>query len=71
MDFDKDLSARQEARFLAKQAEIAQRKLSQMTQSQLDAIVEAVARAFSKEAFTLAELAVRETGFGKVEDKVR
>ena len=56
---------------MARQAETAQRKLSQMPQSQLDAIVEAVARAFSREAFTLAELAVRETGFGKVEDKVR
>ena len=71
MDFDKDLSARQEARTLAKAAESAQRKLSQMTQAQLDAIVEAIAKAFSQEAFTLAELAVRETGFGKVEDKVR
>ena len=70
MDFDKDLSARQEARFLAWQAETAQKQLAHMSQSQLDAIVEAVARAFSKEAFPLAELAVRETGFGKVEDKV-
>ena len=71
MDLDKDLSARQEARTLAKSAASAQRKLAQMTQAQLDAIVEAVARAFSKESFTLAELAVRETGFGKVEDKDR
>ena len=71
MNFDKDLSARQEARTLAKEAETAQRKLAQMSQSQLDAIVEAVAKAFAKEAFTLAELAVRETGFGKVEDKER
>ena len=71
MDFDKDLSARQEARTLAKAAATAQRKLAQMPQTQLDAIVEAVARAFSKESFTLAELAVRETGFGKVEDKDR
>ena len=71
MNFDKDLSARQEARSLAKEAETAQRKLAQMSQSQLDAIVEAVAKAFAKEAFTLAELAVRETGFGKVEDKER
>ena len=70
MDFDKDLFARQEARLLAREAETAQRKLAQMSQAQLDAIVEAVARAFSKEAFPLAELAVRETGFGKVEDKV-
>ena len=71
MNFDKDLSARQEARSLAKEAETAQCKLAQMSQSQLDAIVEAVAKAFAKEAFTLAELAVRETGFGKVEDKER
>ena len=71
MNFDKDLSARQEARTLAKEAETAQRKLAQMSQSQLDAIVEAVAKAFAKEAFSLAELAVRETGFGKVEDKER
>lgn len=70
MDFDKDLSARQEARLLAAEADTAQRKLSQMSQFQLDAIVEAVAKAFAKEAFPLAELAVRETGFGKVEDKV-
>jgi len=71
MNFDKDLSARQEARILAKEAESAQKKLAQMSQSQLDAIVEAVAKAFAKESFTLAELAVRETGFGKVEDKER
>ncbi len=71
MDFDKDLSARQEARTLAKQAEAAQRTLSQMTQSQLDAIVEAVAKAFAKEAAALADMAVRETGFGNVEDKIR
>ena len=71
MEFDKDLAARQEARSLAKRAETAQKSLAQMTQAQLDAIVEAVAKAFSKEAFTLAEMAVRETGFGKVEDKER
>ena len=70
MNFDKDLSARQESRALAREAETAQRKLSQMSQSQLDAIVEAVAKAFAKEAFTLAELAVRETGFGNVSDKI-
>ena len=71
MDFDKDLSARQEARTLAKQAEAAQRTLSQMSQARLDAIVEAVAKAFTKEAAALADMAVRETGFGNVEDKIR
>ncbi len=70
MEFDKDLAARQEARALTKAAEKAQAKLAQLPQAKLDAIVEAVAAAFAKEAAALAELAVRETGFGKVEDKI-
>ena len=71
MELDKDLSARQEARVLAKQAQIAQEILGQMPQEKLDIIVEAVAKAFSKEAVALAEMAVSETGFGNVEDKIR
>ncbi len=71
MELDKDLAARQEARMLAKAAENAQTALAVMPQEKLDAIVEAVAAAFQKQAFRLAELAVRETGFGNVEDKVK
>ena len=70
MDLDKDLAARQEARILCRQAEKAQQKLAQMSQQQLDAIVEAMAKAFSSASLELAELAVRETGFGNVEDKI-
>lgn len=70
MDFDKDLAARQEARLLCRQAEKAQQLLAEFSQQQLDAIVEAVAKAFSDAALELAELAVRETGFGNVEDKI-
>ncbi|MBQ8834137.1 MAG: acetaldehyde dehydrogenase (acetylating) [Oscillospiraceae bacterium] len=70
MEFDKDLAARQEARRLAKEAEAAQRQLAQMSQAQLDAIAEGIAQAFSQAAPTLAEMAVRETGFGNVEDKI-
>ena len=70
MDFDKDLAARQEARILCRQAEKAQKQLSEMSQSQLDAIVDAIAKAFSASSLELAELAVRETGFGNVEDKI-
>ena len=70
MDFDKDLAARQEARDLAKQAEKAQFLLREFPQEKLDAIVEAIAKAFSAAAPELAELAVRETGFGNVEDKI-
>ena len=69
MELDKDLTARQEARALARQAEKAQHILADMPQEKLDEIVEAVATAFSKEAAALAELAVRETGFGNAEDK--
>ena len=70
MEFDKDLAARQEARLLCRQAEKAQKALAEMSQQQLDSIVEAVASAFSSAALELAELAVRETGFGNVEDKI-
>ena len=69
MELDKDLQARQEARRLAVCAERAQAELAKMSQQQLDKIVEAVARAFSDAATELAALAVRETGFGNVEDK--
>ena len=47
MEFDKDLSARQEARTLAKKASEAQKILAEMSQEQIDKIVEAVAKAFS------------------------
>ncbi len=70
MEWDKDLAARQEARLLCRQAEKAQVALARLGQEQLDAIVEAVARAFDGAAVELAELAVRETGFGNVEDKI-
>lgn len=71
MELDKDLMARQEARNLAKQASNAQKQLRRMSQEQLDAIVEAVAAAFSREAEILAQMAVEETGFGNVKDKIR
>ena len=70
MEFDKDLAARQEARALCRQAEQAQKMLVSFPQEKLDAIVEAAAKAFSGAAVELAELAVRETGFGNVEDKI-
>ena len=69
MEFDKDLSARQEARTLCRQAAKAAQQLRRMEQPQLDAIVQAVAHAFAEEATHLAELAVRETGFGNTQDK--
>ena len=69
MELDKDLKARQEARCLAKQAEKAARVLADMTQEQLDAITEGIAKAFCDAAVELAQMAVAETGFGNTEDK--
>ncbi len=70
MELDKDLQARQQARELAREAEQAQKALAQMSQENLNAIVQAIADAFLKAAAELAELAVRETGFGNVADKI-
>ena len=69
MEFDKDLKARQEARELLRRAENAQKVLRGFSQEKLDGIVEAVAGEFAKHAETLAELAVKETGFGNAGDK--
>ena len=70
MNLDKDLSARQEARDLAAQAASAQRILADLPQEKLDTLVESVAKAFSGHAPALAQIAVEETGFGNVEDKI-
>ena len=70
MELDKDLAARQEARNLCAAAESAQKILAGFSQEKLDKIVAAVAAAFSAAAAELAELAVQETGFGNVKDKI-
>ena len=69
MELDKDLQARQEARQLLRQAEKAQKQLAEFPQEQLDAIVKAIADAIDGAAVELADMAVRETGFGNPEDK--
>lgn len=69
MEFDKDLAARQEARLLCKQAEKAQKILANMSQQALDKICQNIAKRFSTAAEDLAEMAVKETGFGNAHDK--
>ena len=69
MELDKDLMARQEARAAAKASEQAQKILARMDQTQLDAIVEAIASAFASSSERLAQMAVEETGFGNAQDK--
>jgi len=70
MQLDKDLQAKQEARDLCKQAELAQKELFSFPQEKLDAITEAVSKAFAAAAAELAQMAVEETGFGNVTDKI-
>jgi acetaldehyde dehydrogenase (acetylating) len=67
---DRDLISIQEARELAARAAAAQKKFSTFSQEQVDAIVEACAKAAAENAEPLARTAVEETGFGNVPDKI-
>lgn len=69
MKLDSDLQSIQEVRDLLQAARAAQKKLEKMTQAEIDGIVENMAMRAVQEAKRLAELAVQETGFGKVADK--
>ena len=68
---DKDLASVSEARVLARAARQAQTLLAEFSQEQIDAIVTAVAEAITPHADALARLAVDETGYGVVADKVQ
>src|SRR6187549_524538 len=68
---DRDLTSIAEARALARRAKGAQSLLGEFSQQQVDAIVDAMAKAAESQAGPLAQLAVEETGFGVVADKVQ
>jgi acetaldehyde dehydrogenase (acetylating) len=68
---DKDLASIAEARALARAAREAQPRLAEFSQEQIDAIVTAMAEAVTPQAEALARLAVEETGYGVVADKVQ
>ncbi len=68
---DKDLASIGEARALARRARAAQAVLAEFSQAQIDAIVDAMAAAVRPHAEALARLAVEETGFGVVADKIQ
>ena len=70
MELSKDLRSRQEVRDLVSAAAAAQEQLRRMDQTAIDRIVEAMARAASQHAAELAQMAVEETGFGNVSDKI-
>ncbi len=67
---DRDLISIQEARELAASAAAAQQQFSRLSQEQVDAVVEAVAKAAVTASEDLARLAVEETGYGNVRDKI-
>jgi len=68
---DKDLASMAEARSLARAAREARSPLAEFSQQQIDAIVTMMAEAVTPHAEALAQLAVDETGYGVVADKVQ
>ena len=68
---DRDLVSTQEARRLAQRAKAAAGPLAELNQDQIDRIVDALAAATRPRAEELARLAVEETGYGVVADKIQ
>ena len=67
---DKDLASVQEARRLAQRARQAAPALAEFSQAQIDKIIDAAAGAATPRAEEFARLAVEETTYGVVADKV-
>jgi acetaldehyde dehydrogenase (acetylating) len=67
---DRDLISIQEARQAVERAAEAQKKFAAFSQAQVDAVVEACATAATEAGESLARLAVEETGYGNVPDKI-
>ena len=68
---DRDLDSIRDARTLARRAQDAQSRLAELTQDQIDRIVDAAATVAVEHATAFARLAVDETGYGNEADKVR
>lgn len=67
--FDKDLQSIQQARNLARRGKVAANKIANFTEEQIDKIIRNMVKVASEHEVCLAEMAVEETGFGKVCDK--
>src|SRR5438128_11849299 len=68
---DRDLTSIAEARALARRAKQAWLEVAEFDQARIDAIVDAMAAATTAQAEAFARLAVEETGYGVVEDKIQ
>lgn len=68
---DPDLVSVQQVRDLVQRAHEAQQRWAAFSQAQIDAVIDAMAEAATRAAEPLARLAVEETGYGNVPDKIR
>jgi acetaldehyde dehydrogenase (acetylating) len=68
---DRDLASIAEARAMARRAKQAWLELAEFSQERIDAIVDAMAEAATGQAEAFARLAVEETGYGIVADKIQ
>jgi acetaldehyde dehydrogenase (acetylating) len=68
---DRDLDSIRDARTCARRARAAQAHLAELTQEQVDRIVDAVASTAAEQAVPFARMAVEETGYGNEADKIR
>lgn len=68
-NMDYDLRSVQEVRNLARKGQIATERLATYTEEQIDRIIRNMVRVAEENAVSLAQMAVEETGFGKVADK--
>ena len=68
-NIDYNLRSVQEVRDLARLGQIATEKIANYTEDQIDRIIRNMVRVAEENAVSLAQMAVEETGFGKVADK--
>ena len=68
-NMDYDLRSVQEVRNLARLGQIATEQIATYNEDQIDRIIRNMVRVAEANAVSLAQMAVEETGFGKVEDK--
>jgi acetaldehyde dehydrogenase (acetylating) len=68
---DRDLTSIAEARAMARRAKQAWLQLAEFSQERIDAVVDAMAEAATAQAEAFARLAVEETGYGLVADKIQ
>lgn len=68
-NMDYDLRSVQEVRNLARLGQIATEQIANYNEEQIDKIIRNMVRVAEANAVLLAQMAVEETGFGKVEDK--